>query len=367
MPAYVGAIDQGTTSSRFIVFDRDGAMVSVAQREHAQIYPAPGHVEHDPEEIWRNTQAVIADALAAKGLAPSDLAAVGITNQRETTLLWDRRTGRPLHNALVWQDTRVDTLVAALARDGGKDRLRGKTGLPLASYFSGLKLKWLLDHVPEARAKAEAGDALFGTIDSWLVWNLTGGPGKGLHITDVTNASRTQLMDLATLAWDAEILTLFGIPPACLPDIRSSSEVYAVSEKPLAGVAIAGILGDQQAALVGQACFSPGEAKNTYGTGCFMLMNTGTDAVHVDLRPPDDACLQIRRAKTGLCARRLDRHHRRAGAMAARQSLPLRDRARRSRRWRRASPTMAASSSCRRSRASTRPTGTRRRAGSSAA
>ncbi|HZY23774.1 MAG TPA: FGGY family carbohydrate kinase, partial [Beijerinckiaceae bacterium] len=275
MPAYVGAIDQGTTSSRFIVFDRDGAMVSVAQREHAQIYPAPGHVEHDPEEIWRNTKAVIADALAAKGLAPSDLAAVGITNQRETTLLWDRHTGRPLHNALVWQDTRVDTLVAALARDGGKDRLRGKTGLPLASYFSGLKLKWLLDHVPQARAKAEAGDALFGTIDSWLVWNLTGGPGKGLHITDVTNASRTQLMDLATLAWDAEILTLFGIPPACLPDIRSSSEVYAVSEKPLAGVAIAGILGDQQAALVGQACFAPGEAKNTYGTGCFMLMNTG--------------------------------------------------------------------------------------------
>src|SRR5215213_2784200 len=275
MPAYVGAIDQGTTSSRFIVFDRDGAMVSVAQREHAQIYPAPGHVEHDPEEIWRNTQGVIADALAAKGLAPSDLAAVGITNQRETTLLWDRRTGRPLHNALVWQDTRVDTLVAALARDGGKDRLRGKTGLPLASYFSGLKLKWLLDHVPEARAKAEAGDALFGTIDSWLVWKLTGGPGKGLHITDVTNASRTQLMDLATLAWDAEILTLFGIPPACLPDIKSSSEVYAVSEKPLAGVAIAGILGDQQAALVGQACFAPGEAKNTYGTGCFMLMNTG--------------------------------------------------------------------------------------------
>src|SRR5215204_288497 len=229
MPAYVGAIDQGTTSSRFIVFDRDGAMVSVAQREHAQIYPAPGHVEHDPDEIWQNTKAVIADALAAKGLAPSDLAAVGVTNQRETTLLWDRRTGRPLHNALVWQDTRVDTL----------------------------------------------GDALVGTIDSWLVWNLTGGPGKGLHITDVTNASRTQLMDLATLAWDAEILALFGIPPACLPDIRSSSEVYAVSEKPLAGVAIAGILGDQQAALVGQACFAPGEAKNTYGTGCFMLMNTG--------------------------------------------------------------------------------------------
>src|SRR4051812_13510919 len=275
MPAYVGAIDQGTTSSRFIVFDRDGAMVSVAQREHAQIYPAPGHVEHDPEEIWRNTQGVIADALAAKGLAPSDLAAVGITNQRETTLLWDRRTGRPLHNALVWQDTRVDTLVAALARDGGKDRLRGKTGLPLASYFSGLKLKWLLDNVPDARAKAEAGDALFGTVDSWLLWNLTGGPLRGLHVTDVTNASRTQLMDLTTLAWDDEILALFDIPRACLPRIASSSEVYAEAGEPLAGVPIAGILGDQQAALVGQACFSPGEAKNTYGTGCFMLMNTG--------------------------------------------------------------------------------------------
>src|SRR4051794_3785218 len=189
MPAYVGAIDQGTTSSRFIVFNRDGAMVSVAQREHAQIYPAPGYVEHDPEEIWRNTQGVIAEALAAKGLAPGDLAAVGITNQRETTLLWDRRTGRPLHNALVWQDTRVDTLVAELAQHGGKDRLRGKTGLPLASYFSGLKLKWLLDHVPEARAKAEAGDALFGTIDSWLVWNLTGGPRQGLPPTRAAQSS----------------------------------------------------------------------------------------------------------------------------------------------------------------------------------
>ncbi|HEX8167684.1 MAG TPA: glycerol kinase GlpK [Beijerinckiaceae bacterium] len=275
MPAYVGAIDQGTTSSRFIVFDRDGAMVSVAQREHAQIYPAPGHVEHDAQEIWRNTQAVIRDALSAKGLGPKDLAVVGITNQRETTVLWDRRTGAPLHNALVWQDTRVDGLVADFARDGGKDRLRAKTGLPLASYFSGLKLKWLLDTVPEARAKAQAGDALFGTIDSWLVWNLTGGPDGGLHVTDVTNASRTQLMDLETLAWDDAILTLFGIPRACLPRIASSSEVYGEAGAPLAGVPIAGILGDQQAALVGQACFTPGEAKNTYGTGCFMLMNTG--------------------------------------------------------------------------------------------
>lgn len=275
MPALIGAIDQGTTSSRFIVFDAGGAIVSAAQREHAQIYPAPGHVEHDPLEIWRNTQAVIAEALAAKGLAPRDLAAVGITNQRETAVLWDRRTGEPLHNAIVWQDTRVDGLVAELARDGGKDRLRPKTGLPLASYFSGLKLKWLLDHVPDARAKAEAGDALFGTVDSWLLWNLTGGPDGGVHVTDATNASRTQLMDLAALAWDDEILDLFGIPRACLPRILSSSEVYADATGALAGAPIAGILGDQQAALVGQACFRPGEVKNTYGTGCFMLINAG--------------------------------------------------------------------------------------------
>jgi glycerol kinase len=275
MGAYVGAIDQGTTSTRFIIFDKAGAIVSLAQREHAQIYPKPGCVEHDPLEIWQNTQGVIAEALAKGGLRPADLAAAGITNQRETTVLWDRRTGKPLHNALVWQDTRVDGLVAELARHGGRDRLRARTGLPLASYFSGLKLKWLLDNVPEARAKAESGDALFGTIDSWLVWSLTGGPDNGLHITDVTNASRTQLMDLAALDWDEEILALFGIPRACLPHIESSSEVYGRSRDPLAGVPIAGILGDQQAALVGQACFEPGEAKNTYGTGCFMLMNTG--------------------------------------------------------------------------------------------
>jgi glycerol kinase len=275
MGAYVGAIDQGTTSSRFIVFDKAGAIASLAQREHAQIYPKPGWVEHDPLEIWRNTQGVIAEALAKGGLRPSELAAVGITNQRETAVLWDRRSGKPLHNALVWQDTRVDGLVAELAREGGKDRLRTKTGLPLASYFSGLKLKWLLDTVPEARAKAERGDALFGTIDSWLVWSLTGGPDSGLHITDVTNASRTQLMDLAALDWDEEILALFDIPRACLPRINSSSEVYGIAREPLAGVPIAGILGDQQAALVGQACFEAGQAKNTYGTGCFMLMNTG--------------------------------------------------------------------------------------------
>ncbi len=275
MAQYVGAIDQGTTSSRFIVFDKAGTIVSVGQKEHEQIYPRPGHVEHDPLEIWRNTQEVIQEALARKGLSLRDLAAIGITNQRETTLIWDRRTGKPLHNALVWQDTRVDSIVEEFARDGGYDRLRDKTGLPLASYFSGLKLRWLLDNVPGAREKAEAGDVLFGNIDTWLVWNLTGGVDGGCHITDVTNASRTQLMNLRTLAWDDEILSLFGIPKACLPQIRSSSEVYGEAAGGLAGIPIAGILGDQQAALVGQACFQQGEAKNTYGTGCFMLMNTG--------------------------------------------------------------------------------------------
>lgn len=275
MAQYVGAIDQGTTSSRFIVFDKAGSIVSVGQKEHEQIYPRPGYVEHDPLEIWRNTQAVIHEALAKKGLKPQDLAAIGITNQRETTLIWDRRTGQPLHNALVWQDTRVDSIVEDFARDGGNDRLRGKTGLPLASYFSGLKLRWLLDNVPGAREKAAAGDVLFGNIDTWLVWNLTGGVNGGCHITDVTNASRTQLMNLASLDWDEEILSLFDIPRACLPQIRSSSEVYGEATDNLAGVPIAGILGDQQAALVGQACFRQGEAKNTYGTGCFMLMNTG--------------------------------------------------------------------------------------------
>ena len=275
MPDYVGAIDQGTTSTRFILFDRGGAIAAQAQREHAQIYPKPGLVEHDPGEIWRNTLAVAREALDAGGLTVRDLAAIGITNQRETTLLWDRRTGEPLGNALVWQDTRVDDLVTRFAADGGKDRLRAKTGLPLASYFSGLKLHWLLAHVAGAREKAEAGDALFGTVDAWLVWNLTGGLRGGLHVTDVTNASRTQLMHIKTLQWDADILRLFDIPRTCLPRIVSSSEVYGEAVGPLAGLPIAGILGDQQAALVGQACFKPGQAKNTYGTGCFMLMNIG--------------------------------------------------------------------------------------------
>lgn len=275
MSRFIGALDQGTSSTRFIIFDREGQIVSVAQKEHRQIYPKPGQVEHDPLEIWSNTEAVIGEALAKAGIAAADLRALGITNQRETTLVWDAKTGLPLHNALVWQDTRVDHLVADYAAQGGQDRFRAKTGLPLASYFSGLKLKWLLDHVEGARAKAEAGEALFGTIDSWLLWNLTGGVDGGLHQTDVTNASRTQLMDLATLAWDADMLAAFDIPKACLPEIRSSSEIYGVAKGLLAGVPVAGILGDQQAALVGQTCFAPGEAKNTYGTGCFLLMNTG--------------------------------------------------------------------------------------------
>jgi glycerol kinase len=275
MTRYVGSIDQGTTSSRFIIFDRAGEIVAVDQKEHAQIYPQPGWVEHDATEIWTNTQAVISGALAKAGLRPSDLAAVGITNQRETTLVWNRRTGKPLHNALVWMDTRTDRLVAEFEREDGKDFLRAKTGLPLATYFSGLKLRWLLDAVAGARDLAARGDLLFGNMDTWLTWNLTGGVNGGLHVTDVTNASRTQMMNLEALAWDDEILALFDIPRNCLPAIASSSEVYGACTGALAGVPLAGILGDQQAALFGQACLAPGEAKNTYGTGCFMLMNTG--------------------------------------------------------------------------------------------
>lgn len=280
MTRYVGAIDQGTTSTRFIVFSRRGEIVASAQQEHRQIYPKPGWVEHDPLEIWRNTLHVIETALQGAGLRTADLAAVGITNQRETTVLWDRRTGQPLYNALVWQDTRVDEFVSSYARDGGQDRFRSRTGLPLASYFSALKLKWLLEQTPAGLALAQAGDALFGTIDSWLLWNLTGGTSGGQHLTDVTNASRTQLMNLGTLAWDPELLSTFGIPSACLPAIASSSQVYdEATAGALKGVKLAGVLGDQQAALVGQACFKPGEAKNTYGTGCFLLMNTGAAPV----------------------------------------------------------------------------------------
>jgi glycerol kinase len=275
MRKYAGAIDQGTTSTRFILFDRQGEIVSLDQKEHEQITPRAGWVEHDPAEIWRNTRTVIHGALAKKGLRPADLVSVGVTNQRETTVIWNRRTGEALHNALVWMDTRTDDLVREFTKDGGQDRLRAKTGLPLATYFSGLKLRWLLDHAPGAQKDAEAGDVLFGTMDTWIAWNLTGGVKGGRHITDVTNASRTQLMNLESLDWDQDILNLFDIPRTCLPEIRSSSEEMGLATGVLANVPLAGILGDQQAALFGQACLQPGQAKNTYGTGCFMLMNTG--------------------------------------------------------------------------------------------
>src|SRR6266404_821869 len=276
----IGAIDQGTTSTRFIIFDRGGRIVSTAQEEHKQIYPKPGWVEHDPDEIWRRTQNVINRAMENGGFGPRDLVAIGITNQRETTVVWNRKTGKPVYNAIVWQDTRVAPAVAEFAVHGGQDRYRGKTGLPLATYFSGLKIRWILNEVAGARVQAEAGDLLAGTIDSFLIWNLTGGPNGGVHLTDVTNASRTQLMDLATLQWDKDILNDFGIPIQALPKIVSSSEVYGHAELPaIRDAPIAGDLGDQQAALVGQACFKPGEAKNTYGTGCFMLLNTGEKIV----------------------------------------------------------------------------------------
>jgi glycerol kinase len=269
---YIGAIDQGTTSTRFMVFDPGGRAVACAQKEHRQIYPQPGWVEHDPEEIWQRTQEVITEAMQQRGLAPRDLAAIGITNQRETTVVWNRKTGKPVANAIVWQDTRVADAVAEFARQGGQERFRQKTGLPLATYFSSLKLRWLLENVAHIRELAEAGELCFGTVDSFLLWRLTG----GTHATDVTNASRTQLLNLETLAWDDELLSAFGIPAPLLPKICSSSEIYGTAQlTAIQDVPVAGILGDQQAALVGQTCFKPGEAKNTYGTGCFLLMNTG--------------------------------------------------------------------------------------------
>lgn len=280
MSNYVGAIDQGTTSTRFIIFDRCGKIVSSAQIEHEQIYPQPGWVEHDPNEIWQRTEYVIGEAMRQLNLQASDLAAIGIANQRETTVVWDRQTGRPVYNAIVWQDTRVEPYVAGLARNGGMDRFRTKTGLPLTTYFSGLKIRWILDSVPGVRERAERGEVLFGNVDAFLVWNLTGGAHGGLHVTDCTNASRTQLMNLDTLTWDPELLAAFNIPERMLPQIASSSEVYgAATLDLLKGVPIAAILGDQQAALIGQTCFNAGEAKNTYGTGCFLLMNTGVEPV----------------------------------------------------------------------------------------
>jgi glycerol kinase len=279
MAEYVGALDQGTTSTRFMIFDHSGGVVGIDQKEHEQIYPKPGWVEHDALEIWTRCQEVIKGALQKTGLKASDLAAVGITNQRETAVVWDKKTGKPVHNAIVWQDTRTDLICNELAKDGGQDRFRAKVGLPLATYFSGPKVKWLLENVEGLRAKAEAGDLAFGNIDTWCLWNLTGGVNGGLHITDVTNASRTMLMNLATLDWDPEILKIMGIPKAMLPQIRPSSEVYGKCVGELAGIPVAGDLGDQQAAIFGQTCYSVGEAKNTYGTGNFMLLNTGTKPV----------------------------------------------------------------------------------------
>ncbi len=277
MPKYIAAIDQGTTSTRCMIFDHGGNVMAADQKEHRQIFPKPGWVEHDPREVWQRTREVIRGALEKGKIVPRDIAAIGITNQRETAVVWEKSTGDPVANAIVWQDTRTDAICGELARAGGPDRLREKTGLPPATYFSGPKIKWILDNIPAARRKAENGELLFGNMDTWVIWNLTG----GLHITDVTNASRTLLMNLHTLDWDEELLRLLAVPRSMLPQIRSSSEVFGLvgapdgSPSPLQGTPIAGILGDQQAALFGQTCFNPGEAKNTYGTGCFMLMNMG--------------------------------------------------------------------------------------------
>ena len=278
MDQFVAAIDQGTTSTRCMIFDRRGNAVGKDQLEHTQIYPSPGWVEHDPLEIWARAEGVVRGALDKSGITPAELAAIGVTNQRETTVVWNRRTGKPYCNALVWQDTRTDKFCGELAKEGGQDRFREKTGLPLATYFSGPKIRWILDNVTGVREAAERGDALFGNIDTWIIWNLTGGPDGGVHVTDVSNASRTLLMNLSTLDWDAEILAVMRIPRPMLPDIRPSSDPDFYG-RALGGVPVCGDLGDQQAALVGQTCFGAGEAKNTYGTGCFMLLNTGTQAV----------------------------------------------------------------------------------------
>jgi glycerol kinase len=282
MSDYVLAIDQGTTSSRAIIFDKSGSIISTGQLEHEQIFPKAGWVEHDPKEIWDNTREVIGQALSKANLTRHDIAAVGITNQRETAVVWDKTTGKPVYNAIVWQDTRTQSIVDRLAADGGVERFKEIVGLPLATYFSGTKIVWILENVEGAREKAEAGDLLFGTTDSWVLWNLTGGVNGGVHVTDVTNASRTLFMDLKTLSWRQDILDVFGVPASMLPEIKSSSEVYgkASDNSLLREVEIAGILGDQQAATFGQAAFDQGEAKNTYGTGNFLIFNTDTEIVH---------------------------------------------------------------------------------------
>jgi glycerol kinase len=302
MADFVAAIDQGTTSSRFMIFDHSGNEVARQQLEHEQILPRAGWVEHNPVEIWERTRSVIATCLNQSKLQPSDIAALGITNQRETAVVWDRRTGRPLHNAIVWQDTRTDRIASALERDGRGDVIRAKSGLPPATYFSAAKVQWILENVNGARAAAERGDALFGTTDTWLLWNLTGGARGGVHVTDVTNASRTMLMDLETLDWDDELLSFFGIPRTMLPSIASSSPLqpYGVTsaDGPLGGeVPITGILGDQHAAMVGQVCLQPGEAKNTYGTGNFLLLNTGEQIVRSSNGLLTTVCYQFGDAK----------------------------------------------------------------------
>jgi glycerol kinase len=279
MADYVGAVDQGTTSTRFMIFDHSGKVVGVEQKEHEQIYPKPGWVEHDPMEIITRMNEVIEGGLKKAKIKAEDLAAVGVTNQRETTVVWERKTGKPIYNALVWQDTRTQGVVDELSADGGQDRFREKAGLPLATYFSGTKAKWLLENVEGARAKAEAGDLMFGNIDTWVIWNLTGGTEGGAHVTDVSNASRTMLMNLETLDWDDELLEAFGVPRSMLPNIQPSSAVYGTAKGALAGISVAGDLGDQQAATFGQAAYDVGDAKNTYGTGNFMLLNTGTEMV----------------------------------------------------------------------------------------
>ena len=285
MPAFVGAIDSGTTSSRFMLFDATGNVIAFDQREHRQIFPQSGWVEHDPLEIWERVRQVIGATLAKAQITAADLAAVGITNQRETTIVWERATGKPFYNAIVWQDTRTDRICRQLQDAGHAERIYRKTGLPVATYFSGPKIRWLLDNVEGARARADAGELLFGTVDSWLIWQLTGGPQGGAHITDPTNASRTMLMDLATLDWDDELLEILRVPRALLPTIRPSSDPagygHTLTSGPFRGeVVLSGALGDQQAATVGQCCFNAGDAKNTYGTGCFMILNTGNEIVH---------------------------------------------------------------------------------------
>ena len=281
MAQYAAALDQGTTSTRCMIFNHGGEVVSVAQKEHEQIYPKPGWVEHDPKEIWERTKEVMDEALDSAGASADDISGLGITNQRETTVVWDRNTGEPVMNAIVWQDTRTDRIVDELSRDGGQNRFAEQVGLPLATYFSGPKVRWMLENVDGARDRAEAGDLIFGNIDTWCIWNLTGGTDGGLHITDPTNASRTMLMDLRQLAWDDGIAGTIGVPTSMLPEIKASSEVYGEVKcgGKFDGVQIAGDLGDQQAATFGQTCFDVGEAKNTYGTGNFLLLNTGTEAV----------------------------------------------------------------------------------------